>query len=114
MTSEGQYAGHQPGATSGSGAGQLGPDGFPPDAFPPDCDGHLTADRAPSYPHAQESLPSAYAPPPQTTPNGGSPFVVPAVPPAGQTPGSVMPGAPPFPPAGSQQRSEERRVGKEC
>ena len=100
MTSEGQHAGQQPGATSGSGAGQLGPDGFPPDAFPPDVGGHRTTDRAPSYPHAEESLPSAYAPPPHSTPNGGSPFVVPAVPPAGQSgapagPGSQPPGFPP-------------------
>ncbi|MEU8612679.1 hypothetical protein AB0C29_32280, partial [Actinoplanes sp. NPDC048791] len=92
MTSEGQHAGHQPGATSGSGADPFGTDGgFPPDAFPPDSDGHKTADRAPSYPHAQESFPSAYAPPPHATPNGGSPFVVPAVPPAGQQPAPQQP-----------------------
>ncbi|MEU4216614.1 hypothetical protein AB0F10_14745, partial [Actinoplanes sp. NPDC026623] len=91
MTSEGQYAGQQPGATSGGGADPFGTDGFPPD-----LDGQQAADRAPSYPHAQESFPSAYGPPPQATPNGGSPFVVPAVPPAGQTP---APGSPaPQPP----------------
>ena len=100
MTSEGQHAGHRPGATSGTGADQFGPDGFPPDAFPPDSDGHRTADRAPSYPHAQESFPSAYAPPPQSTPNGGSPFVVPAVPPAGQGAGSAVPGSPAAQPPG--------------
>ncbi|MET8153755.1 hypothetical protein ACIBSW_37040 [Actinoplanes sp. NPDC049668] len=86
MTSEGQHAGQQPGAMSGGGADPFGPDGFPPDP-----DGRQAADRGPSYPHAQESFPSAYGPPPHATPNGGSPFVVPAVPPAGQTP---PPGSP--------------------
>ncbi|BFU48101.1 hypothetical protein [Krasilnikovia sp. MM14-A1004] len=39
--------------------------------------------------------PNVYAPPPHATPNGGSPFVVPAVPPPGQA--AELPGARPFP-----------------
>ncbi|MEV6491115.1 hypothetical protein AB0M20_21260, partial [Actinoplanes sp. NPDC051633] len=64
MTSEGQHAGGQPAeATSGGGPG--GGDGFPPDSD-------------------SGREPSSYAPPPKATPNGGSPFVVPAVPQAGR------------------------------
>src|SRR4051812_46598750 len=70
MTSEGHYAGTQPAeATSG------GPQS---DGFPPDSDGRRIAGRA-SAPPPTDGFPSSYAPPPQATPNGGSPFVVPAV-----------------------------------
>jgi hypothetical protein len=69
MTSEGQYAGSQPAeATSGG----------PSDGFPPDSDGQRIAGRA-SAPPPVDGFPSSYAPPPPSTPNGGSPFVVPAV-----------------------------------
>src|SRR4051812_19300619 len=70
MTSEGQYAGMQPAeATSG---------GHPADDFPPDADARRAAGRA-SAPPPADGFPSSYAPPPPATPNGGSPFVVPAV-----------------------------------
>ncbi|WP_213012865.1 LppU/SCO3897 family protein [Paractinoplanes toevensis] len=70
MTSEGQYAGTQPAeATSG---------GPTADGFPPDADGRRIAGRA-SAPPPTDGFPSSYAPPPPATPNGGSPFVVPAV-----------------------------------
>src|SRR3954454_23542239 len=75
MTSEGQYAGSQPAeATSG------GPSS---DGFPPDSDGQRASGRA-SAPPPADGFPSSYGPPPQSTPNGGSPFVVPAVPTFGQ------------------------------
>src|SRR4051794_22822410 len=71
MTSEGQYAGSQPAeATSGGPAS---------DGFPPDSDGQRVSGRA-SAPPPVAGFPSSYAPPPHPTPNGGSPFVVPAVP----------------------------------
>src|SRR3954470_72771 len=83
MTSEGQYAGTQPAeATSG---------GPTSDDFPPDTEGRPAAGRASPPPPADgfptsyappppaEGSPSSSAPPPQPTPNGGSPFVVPAV-----------------------------------
>ncbi len=70
MTSEGQYAGSQPAeATSG---GPLS------DGFPPDSDGQRISGRASAQPPA-DGFPSSYAPPPASTPHGGSPFVVPAV-----------------------------------
>ena len=68
MTSEGQHSGQSAEATSGEG-------------FPPDTDDHRTPGRA-SVP--ADGFPHSYGPPPQATPNGGSPFVVPAVPPFGQ------------------------------
>jgi len=70
MTSEGQYAGSQPAeATSG---------GPTSDGFPPESDGQRVSGRAAAQPPV-DGFPSSYAPPPQATPNGGSPFVVPAV-----------------------------------
>ncbi|WP_203782600.1 hypothetical protein [Paractinoplanes rishiriensis] len=70
MTSEGHYAGTQPAeATSG---------GPTSDGFPPDSDGQRVSGRA-SAPPPADGFPSSYAPPPPNTPNGGSPFVVPAV-----------------------------------
>ena len=76
MTSEGQQAGQSAEATSG-------------DGFPPDTDGRRTAD---DFPHS-------YGPPPQATPGGGSPFVVPAVPPFGPPPADRY-GVPTAPPVG--------------
>ncbi|GGK95069.1 LppU/SCO3897 family protein [Mangrovihabitans endophyticus] len=70
MTSEGQYGGQPP---SGAASEGFGADGFPPDA---DDRG-----RAPRPPMPE---PTSYEPPPHATPNGGSPFVVPAVPKFGQ------------------------------
>ncbi|MEV4348085.1 hypothetical protein AB0J83_26820, partial [Actinoplanes sp. NPDC049596] len=70
MTSEGHYAGSRPAeATSG---------GPTSDGFPPDTDGQRAAGRVSAQPPA-DGFPSSYGPPPQATPNGGSPFVVPAV-----------------------------------
>src|SRR6185295_2488441 len=69
MTSEGQYAGSPAEAPSG---------GPTSDDFPPDADGRRAAGRA-SAPPPADGFPSSYAPPPPATPNGGSPFVVPAV-----------------------------------
>jgi collagen type III alpha len=64
MTSEGQYAGEPPAdATSGGPAQPFRDDRFPPD--PGEA--------------GEAGQPTSYAPPPQSTPNGGSPFVVPAV-----------------------------------
>ena len=88
MTSEGQWAGQPAEATSG-------------DGFPPDTDGRRTPGRA-SVP--ADDFPHSYGPPPQATPNGGSPFVVPAVPPFGQaaTGGPAdRYGVPPTPPGPS-------------
>ena len=86
MTSEGQYAGSQPAeATSG---------GPKSDGFPPDSDGQRVSGRASAQPPA-DGFPNSYAPPPQATPNGGSPFVVPAVPTFGQGPDA--PGGRPAP-----------------
>ncbi|GAA2652181.1 hypothetical protein [Paractinoplanes durhamensis] len=70
MTSEGQYAGTQPAEATSGGPGS--------DGFPPDADGRRIAARA-SASQPADGFPSSYAPPPQATPNGGSPFVVPAV-----------------------------------
>ncbi|WP_250000654.1 hypothetical protein [Actinoplanes sp. M2I2] len=82
MTSEGHYAGSQPAeATSG---------GPTPDGFPPDSDGQRVSGRA-SAPAPADGFPSSYGPPPQATPNGGSPFVVPAVPTFGQGPDGPRP-----------------------
>jgi collagen type III alpha len=70
MTSEGQQAGQRPAeATSGGPAEAFGPDGFPPDS---DSQGRGSTPPGPGFP-------TSYAPPPQSTPNGGSPFVVPTV-----------------------------------
>jgi collagen type III alpha len=82
MTSEGQEAGqHGAGATSGGEAEQ-----FPLDAFPPDSDDTRTPG-ADAY-----GPPHSYGPPPGATPNGGSPFVVPAVPPPGRATEPLGPG----------------------
>ncbi|WP_127505297.1 hypothetical protein [Actinoplanes solisilvae] len=82
MTSEGHYAGSQPAeATSG------GPES---EGFPPDSDGQRISGRA-SAPPPADGFPSSYGPPPQATPNGGSPFVVPAVPTFGQGPDAPRP-----------------------
>src|SRR3954470_23537314 len=92
MTSEGQYAGTQPAeATSGGPAS---------DDFPPDADGRRAAGRA-SAPPPADGFPSSYAPPPQATPNGGSPFVVPAV----HTFGSGSDAARPATPSGTSYGS---------
>ena len=106
MTSEGQHAGQQPAeATSGGGAEPYGTDGFPPDSdgqrltnrppasFPPPASGSFP----PPSPSASPE-PHSYAPPPHATPNGGSPFVVPAVPVFGQSPEAANRRAPDGPP----------------
>jgi collagen type III alpha len=87
MTSEGQQAGQPVDATSG-------------DGFPPDTDGHRASDDH----HAPDDFPSSYGPPPQATPNGGSPFVVPAVPPFGQGAPADRYGLPPAPPPSGSAR----------
>ena len=75
MTSEGQQAGQQPAeATSGGAAEPFGSDGFPPDS-----DGQGRASSPSAANPSAASFPVSYAPPPQSTPNGGSPFVVPTV-----------------------------------
>ncbi|GAB2579772.1 hypothetical protein Aab01nite_55810 [Paractinoplanes abujensis] len=82
MTSEGHYAGSQPAeATSG---------GPTSDGFPPDTDGQRVSARASAQPPA-DGFPTSYGPPPQATPNGGSPFVVPVVPTFGQGPDAPRP-----------------------
>jgi collagen type III alpha len=97
MTSEGQYAGRQPAEATSGGAEP------PDDVFPPDADGPRTPGRASVPPPAghtpppADDFPTSYAPPPHATPNGGSPFVVPAVPPFGQSPD--VPFGPSFPAA---------------
>ena len=92
MTSEGHYAGMPPAeATSG---------GPTSDDFPPDADGRRAAGRASAQPPA-DGFPSSYAPPPQATPNGGSPFVVPAV----STFGSGSDAARPATPSGTSYGS---------
>src|SRR4051794_41780641 len=104
MTSEGQYAGTQPAeATSG------GPQS---DGFPPDSDGRRIAGRA-SAPPPADGFPSSYAPPPQATPNGGSPFVVPAVHTFGAGSDAARPAPPSRPSYGADRKSgvEGKRVG---
>ncbi|MEV6305786.1 hypothetical protein AB0M02_40665 [Actinoplanes sp. NPDC051861] len=85
MTSEGHHAGQPAEATSG---------GPTSGNFPPDPDGQRAAGRA-SAPAPTEGFPNSYGPPPQSTPNGGSPFVVPAVSTfgSGPTPGGTSYGA---------------------
>lgn len=82
MTSEGHYAGSQPAEATSGGPG--------PDGFPSDADGQRVSGRA-SAPAPADGFPSSYGPPPQATPNGGSPFVVPAVPTFGQGPDGPRP-----------------------
>ncbi|MCA2212832.1 hypothetical protein [Jidongwangia harbinensis] len=60
--------------------------GYPPPQPPAGSD----------YPGASASEPNSYAPPPHATPNGGSPFVVPAVPVFGQAPDRPGPDGRPF------------------
>ncbi|GAB1643762.1 hypothetical protein [Krasilnikovia sp. MM14-A1259] len=102
MTSEGQHAGRPPAeATSGDGAEHFGADRFPPgsDGHPlsarsvappaagsaqiPPAAGHAQVPPAAGRAQVPAADPNVYAPPPHATPNGGSPFVVPAVPPTG-------------------------------
>jgi hypothetical protein len=116
MTSEGQHAGQPAESTSGGQAGSARganppasplDEPFGTDGFPPDADGQGLA----SPPPSAASYPVSYAPPPQSTPNGGSPFVVPTV--FGQ-PGDRQPlDGPPFAAAGPR-RARVRRGQSVC
>ncbi|MBB2944882.1 hypothetical protein FB565_004615 [Actinoplanes lutulentus] len=70
MTSEGHHAGQPAEATSGGPAS---------DGYPSDAEGQRVAGRASAPVTPAEGFPTSYGPPPQATPNGGSPFVVPPV-----------------------------------
>jgi hypothetical protein len=116
MTSEGQHAGQQPAEATSGGPAELArgatakahphDEPFGLDGFPPDTDGQ---GRAPAPPSAA-SYPVSYAPPPQSTPNGGSPFVVPTVfgQPSEAAPTRIPPlpgyGAPATPPSAGSAR----------
>ena len=100
MTSEGQNAGQPAEANPGGGAEPFGADGFPPDSDGQRLPSRTAASQPPPYPPAPASAePSSYGPPPQATPGGGSPFVVPAVSSFGQGP-EAPPSRPPFAPGG--------------
>jgi hypothetical protein len=111
MTSEGQHAGQQPAEATSGGPAELARGGtanepYGADGFPPDTDGQGRA----SAPPSAASYPVSYAPPPHSTPNGGSPFVVPTVfgQPSEAAPTRIPPlpgyGAPATPPSAGSAR----------